>query len=219
MDRALVDLAAAVVRRHPGLSRRDVLELAAFTATLVACRDKRRDGGEGSASSGGTTGPPRGGLDPTAYHTLEAVTARILPATTDFAGARDARVITYVDRQLAVAPLARVTPALMALARALDAQARTRGAQAFAELPVVEQDDVLGQLSRGTLPDLALPQRELFRVMHGLTLEGFLADPVHGGNHEQRGWKAIGFPEPSLRTPGAGHDGHGPHGGHGGHGG
>ena len=38
-------------------------------------------------------------------------------------------------------------------------------------------------------------------------LEGYLADPHHGGNHEQVAWKAIGFPEPPLRTPG----GHGHH--------
>ena len=39
-------------------------------------------------------------------------------------------------------------------------------------------------------------------MLHGLVLEGFLSDPHHGGNKDQIAWRAIGFPEPSLRTRG-----------------
>jgi Gluconate 2-dehydrogenase subunit 3 len=110
-------------------------------------------------------------------------------------------VIDFIDRQLTVAPLSRVAPALIALARALDDVARTKRAPDFAQLGPVEQDATLEALSRGTL-GTKLPERDLFKLLHGLVLEGYLADPHHGGNHDQVAWKAIGFPEPSLRTPG-----------------
>ena len=134
-------------------------------------------------------------------------------------GAREARVMTFIERQLAIEPFVRLAPGLIALARGLDAQASARGpgqAQpAFAQLDVAAQDQVLEELARGGWPDRTLPQRELFVVLHSLTLEGFLADPNHGGNHGGAGWKAIDFAEPPLRTPGAagthgGGHGHGP---------
>jgi gluconate 2-dehydrogenase gamma chain len=195
----LADLAAEVTRRLPQLSRRDVLELAVFATTLAACR-KRGAGderGAGSASASATASDlapkPATALDASAFRALEAATARLLPANTDFAGARDARVMTFIDRQLAIAPFARLAPAMIALARALDTQATGRSKPAFAALEVAEQDQVLEQLSRGAWPGMQLPQRELFRVLHGLTLEGFLADPVHGGNDGGVGWTAIDF--------------------------
>jgi hypothetical protein len=190
----LADLAAEIARRLPRLSRRDVLELAAFSAVLGACKQPGRDRGDHGPSSGEIPAPaPKTALDAPAVRALEAATARILPAAADFAGARDAHVMTFIDRQLAIAPFARLAPAMVALARALDAQATTRGKPAFAVLDVAEQDQVLEQLARGAWTGVQLPQRELFRVLHGLTLEGFLADPAHGGNRDGVGWAAIDF--------------------------
>jgi gluconate 2-dehydrogenase gamma chain len=203
----LADLAADVARRFPRFSRRDVFQLAAFSAALVACKKPRRaDNDHGASGSAAPEPAQKTALDATAFRALEAATARILPAAADFAGARDAHVMTFIDRQLAIAPFARLAPAMLALAHALDQQATARGKPAFAALDVAEQDQVLEQLARGEWKGVQLPQRELFRVLHGLTLEGFLADPVHGGNQDGVGWKAIDFAEPPLRTPGAGHD-------------
>ncbi len=95
---------------------------------------------------------------------------------------------------------------MIALARSLDDAARKRKARELAQLPVAEQDALLEAVSRGTLGS-TLPERELFRLLHGLVLEGYLSDPHHGGNHEQVAWKAIGFAEPTLRTRGS--HGHG----------
>lgn len=193
------------------LSRRELLaliETIAASMALGAC--KKRNDAPASGSEPSTAPPaPATALDALAFRALEAATARILPASADFAGARDARVMTYVDRQLAIEPYVRLAPGMIALARGLDQQATTRGAKAFAQLDATAQDAVLDELARGAWPDRSLPQRELFVVLHSLTLEGFLSDPNHGGNHGGVGWKAIDFAEPSLRTPpGAAGGGH-----------
>ena len=149
-------------------------------------------------------------LDAAAYRTLDAAAATILPSDGTFPGAREAKVIDFIDRQLAIAPLSRIAPAMLALARALDDAARARHAPELARLPPDQQIAVIEALSMGTL-GTKLPERELFKLLHGLVLEGFLADPHHGGNHDQIAWRAIGFAEPTLRTIGAPHD-HGKHG-------
>lgn len=193
------------------LTRRELLALietiavSTAAAGLVGACKKRGDEPppEIRPEPAPTLRPPS--LAPEAYRALEAATARILPGAADFAGAREARVMGFITRQLAVAPFVRLAPGLVALAGALDQQATRRGKIAFAELDVAAQDAVLDELARGAWPGVAIPQRELFRVLHTLTLEGFLADPAHGGNHDGAGWKAIDFPEPPLRTPGGGH--------------
>ena len=195
------------MRTPPLLSRRELLELIAIVALSPACKSDRRapaTTGSGSAASGSAAPSSRAptALDPGAYRALEAAASRILPADGAFPGAREAKVIDFIDRQLAIAPLSQIAPALIALARALDDAGRTRRAPDFAQLAAPDQDAVIKDLAGGTL-GTKLPERELFRILHGLVLEGFLCDPHHGGNHEQVAWRAIGFPEPTLRTPGA----------------
>jgi hypothetical protein len=145
-------------------------------------------------------------LDAATRRTLDALTARILPSDSGFPGARETNVIEFIDRQLAIAPLSRLVPAIVALARALDDAARARGTSELAALPAAQQDEIVEALSRGTL-GTKLPERELFHLLHAFVLEGLLCDPRHGGNKDQLGWRAIGFPEPTLRTPGSHHHG------------
>ena len=134
-------------------------------------------------------------LDPAASRALDAATARILPSG-DGPGAREAHVLRFLDAQLA-GSLAALRPALIATARVLDQVAAQRQAgKAFAELDEAAQDRLLSELSRGELPLTAFPQREVFQLLHTLTLEGFLADPIHGGNFEHVAWRALGFAAP-----------------------
>ena len=136
---------------------------------------------------------------------LEAAAARILPSD-DGPGARAAKVGRFIDRQLQ-GPLAALRPALEQLARLLDLWSQKSFRRPFIALAPAEQDMVLGQLARGEIPVRGLPQEALFRGLHSLTLEGFLSDPIHGGNDGEVGWRLVGFPEPHLRRPG-GHHGH-----------
>lgn len=134
---------------------------------------------------------------------LEAGAARILPSDGS-PGAREANVGRFIERQLA-GGLSTLRPAFDQLARLLDLWSRKSLGRSFTALAPGEQDAILGQLSRGQLPVRGFPQEALFRALHTLTLEGFLSDPVHGGNEGQAGWRAIGFPEPHLRKPGGAH--------------
>ena len=134
---------------------------------------------------------------------LEAAAARILPSD-DGPGAREARVGRFIARQLE-GDLAAVRPAFDQLARLLDLWSQKSFGKGFATVAAAEQDTVLGQLARGEIPVRGLPQQALFRGLHTLTLEGFLSDPVHGGNDGEIGWRTVGFPEPHLRKPGDGH--------------
>jgi gluconate 2-dehydrogenase gamma chain len=136
-------------------------------------------------------------LDAAEAAAIEAATARILPSEPDFAGAREAEVVGFVDRQLATPDLAPAAAAIRALAKALDASAAARGAATFAAASPAQQDAILDDLASGRLADArALPQAPLFALLHTLTLEGFLADPRHGGNAGESGWRAIGFLAP-----------------------
>lgn len=187
------------------------MALTAWGASVVACgkrRDRRRD----DSSSAGDPEPPEPAesLGANELAVLDAVVARILPALPDFAGAREARVARFIDRQLRTPQLAPLLPAVMAGLGVLDELARRRHQRGLADLEPTAVDPLLEGLARGTLPVARLPQAALFRALHELTLEGFLSDPSHGGNAEMVGWKAIGFPTPARRPggPAGGHEHH-----------
>jgi gluconate 2-dehydrogenase gamma chain len=133
--------------------------------------------------------------------TLEAATSRILPSD-DGPGAREARVMRFIDAQLA-GPLSPLLPAMQQGALMLDRYSELRNRALFADATAEQQDLILGELSRGAIPVRSFPQAEWFAALHDLTLEGFLSDPAHGGNAGEIGWRAIGFPTPHLRKPGA----------------
>jgi gluconate 2-dehydrogenase gamma chain len=199
----MLDALLPLLARLSRPSRRDLLRWAALSTTAIGCRPHRRAPDDGHPTPPAPPPPPQTGkvLGPAEWQTLECATSRILPSEGG-AGAREARVIAFVDGQLATRELAPMAPIMLAGARLLDKWARARYQRAFAELDEPSQDAVLRALSRAEIPVKAFPQAEFFRALHMLTLEGFLSDPIHGGNADMVGWQAIGFPEPHLRTPG-----------------
>ena len=128
---------------------------------------------------------------------VDAITARILPSD-DGPGAREAKVIRFLERQLD-GPLLRRRPAMQQGALLIDKWAQKRFGRGFAGLEAAQQDEILGQLARAEIPVKSFPQAALFRALHSLTLEGYLADPSHGGNDGEAGWRAVGFTAPGLR--------------------
>lgn len=181
-------------------SRRQVLTLAASGAVAAGCKGAPRD-----ADAAGSAQPPRpdkGRVLPMAeWRALESATSRILPSD-DGPGAREANVIRFIDSQLATPAMAALATVMTEGARLLDKWAETSHGGQFASLDPITQDQILTALSRAEIPVKSFPQAAFFQVLHGLTLEGYLSDPVHGGNAQMVGWKAIGFPEPPLRAPG-----------------
>ncbi len=135
------------------------------------------------------------------WRTLAAATERILPSD-DGPGAREAHVIDFLDGQLATREFAPLAPTFRRGARVLDDSAAREHGRPFADLAPADQDDLLVRLAEARLPVPRFPQVDFYRLLHNLTLEGFLSDPRHGGNFEQVGWRSIGFPEPARRRRG-----------------
>lgn len=148
---------------------------------------------------------------------LDAACAQLIPSDDSGPGAREANVVNYIDKQLAGAwgageRLYRsgpwragsasqgyqlpFTPAefFRTALKAADDRFRSDG-KPFHERPGDEQVAWLQALEAGRHPDLGpIPAKTFFASLWDMTLEGFFADPVYGGNREMVAWKLIGFP-------------------------
>jgi Gluconate 2-dehydrogenase subunit 3 len=114
---------------------------------------------------------------------LDAVAGRIIPSD-DSPGAREAGVIYFIDRALATF----ASGALGEFQEGLSAcEAKTRElfpkVDKFSAATPEQQDAVLRELE----------QQPFFQTMRTLTVMGFLADPMRGGNRDGVGWNLIGF--------------------------
>lgn len=148
---------------------------------------------------------------------LAAACACLIPSDDTGPGATEANVVNYFDKQLGGAwgagerlyrsgPWQAGTPQqgyqlpftpaefFRTAIKAIGDGFRHDGAP-FHERPVAEQEAWLHRLEKGELPDLGpVPAKAFFQALWDMTLEGFLADPVYGGNEDMVGWKLLGFP-------------------------
>ena len=159
-------------------------------------------------------------LTPSERAFVEAAVARIIPNDELGPGAKEAGVAVFIDRQLA-GPFGRaetwymqgpwrdgadeqgyqlkLTPAdlyRVAIREIDEIARRDHGNKTFAELDAATQDAMLRALEKGQLKLSAAPASAFFDILVQNTIEGFLADPIYGGNRDFVGWKLIGFPGP-----------------------
>lgn len=71
---------------------------------------------------------------------------------------------------------------------------KNRDGKTFAQLTTEQQTEVLKALEGGKIELANTPAKLLFTYLLNNTREGFLADPIYGGNKGMVGWKLIGFP-------------------------
>lgn len=159
-------------------------------------------------------------LTPDERRFLDAATARLIPDGKDGLGARAAQVPYFIERQLAgpygqaetwymQGPFAKgteqqgyqsaLTPAQLyrTALRDIDAYCKsTYSDKPFAALSGDEQDAVLHGLEKGDIKLAEAPAKPFFDMLWKNTQEGFLADPMYGGNRNFAGWRLIGFPGP-----------------------
>jgi len=153
------------------------------------------------------------------YEFIKAACDRLIPDGEDGTGALTAAVPFFIDRQLA-GPYGQgdrryaeppwhegteeqgyqleYTPAQLyqvAIADINDYCEQTYQ-RPFSELDHSEQDDLLHQIEDGDVELQHLSSDVFFRHLWQNTLEGFLSDPMYGGNRDFVGWKLIGFPGP-----------------------
>jgi gluconate 2-dehydrogenase gamma chain len=146
-----------------------------------------------------------------------AAVARLIPADANGPGAIEAGVPNYIDRQLGGAwgageRLYRSGPWQPGVPgqgyqlpftpselfrnglRAVNDDLQKRRNTTFDKLPGNEQDAYLESLQTGQQSLNGVPAHTFFESLLGLTIEGFFADPIYGGNKDMVSWKMIGFP-------------------------
>jgi gluconate 2-dehydrogenase gamma chain len=150
--------------------------------------------------------------------TVEAFVDRLIPPDAETPGGKDCGCAVFIDRQLAgpygqfdgyymsgpfqqgtkqQGPQSSVTPAQhyrKALA-ALDKACRDKfGGNAFAELTGDQMDEVISGMEDGSFKLDGTDSQEFFKLILKDTQNGFLADPIYGGNRDMASWKMLGFP-------------------------
>lgn len=123
---------------------------------------------------------------------IEAMAAQIIP-TDETPGAREARVVNFIDRALTTFNKDNQAAYTKGIA---DLQAQTRqlfpSATKFSALTGPQQIQVL----------TAMEKTPFFNMVRTHTVIGFFASPVHGGNQDKIGWKLIGYDDSlNFRPP------------------
>jgi gluconate 2-dehydrogenase gamma chain len=150
---------------------------------------------------------------------VDAFVERLIPTDDLGAGAKDAGVTTFIDRQLTgpygghdwlymqgpfsstplptqglQSPLTPRQQYRQGLA-ALEAYcAKTFAGRGFVQLNAEEQDKLIAGMEKGEVTFEGFSSRMLFNAIHANTMEGYFADPIYGGNRDMVGWKLVGFP-------------------------
>ncbi len=195
-----------------GLTRRSLLQglllggtaLAAFPTALMA-REFR----------GGEPWPWAPGVADTPYFGTE--TDAFLNMAEDGPGAREADVLTFIDRQLAgfygrgqrwymqgpwseglatqgyqsqhpPADLYRVS------IEAINRWCETNRGARFANLGEDAQDEILKAIEAEEIEIEGVPLATFFELLKEMAIEGFFADPIYGGNRDMVAWHYVGFP-------------------------
>ncbi|MBI2943495.1 MAG: gluconate 2-dehydrogenase subunit 3 family protein [Candidatus Wallbacteria bacterium] len=166
--------------RRAGLTRRQLL--AATAAAAVAVPAGRAAPPAPTAAAAAPVGERLLGRGP--WGTLRSLAQTMLPAGAEMPGAEKSGVCEYIERALE-GPYSRYLGVYRRLLAELDSIARAGGDGSFDSLPVERAREVVRKL------EASLPQD--FALLRQHVLEGFLSDPVHGGNRDRLGWQAVGL--------------------------
>jgi gluconate 2-dehydrogenase gamma chain len=116
---------------------------------------------------------------------VEAIAAQIIP-TDATPGAREARVIYFIDRALATF-LAGDRVAFLKGLKDLQSKVKKRfkkeKIERFSALTSDRQIMLLKSIDKS----------DFFELIRTMTIYGMFANPSYGGNHDEIGWKLIGF--------------------------
>ena len=124
---------------------------------------------------------------------LDAITAQLIP-TDETPGAREAKVVRFIDRSLATF----MQDDQGQLAKVLDELAQTTaqvrpGSASFVALAGADQIAVLQEFEKS--------HKDSFGGLRYVTILGMMSDPSYGGNVEKSGWKMIGFVDQFAWSP------------------
>jgi len=130
-------------------------------------------------------------LSPEQAVEVEAVAAQIIP-TDDTPGAREARVIYFIDRALTTFDKDKQGQYAKGLKELQAKQKKMfKNSAKFSDLNTEQQIKVLK----------AFEKNAFFETIRVHTIMGFFADPSYGGNFDKIGWKLIGFQDDFYFKP------------------
>lgn len=154
---------------------------------------------------------------PEEANVVGAIADRLIPADDLSIGGKEAGCVQFIDRQLAgtygraaslyrlgrfikgtpeqgtqssFTPIDRYRSGLAGI----EQHCRATFQKSFTELSAEQQDSVIMELEKGTLNVGDVPSKELFEQVLQNVREGFLSDPIYGGNKGMASWHMIGFP-------------------------
>ena len=148
---------------------------------------------------------------------LDAAVEHLIPSDELGAGAKDAGVTVFIDRQLCTpwgvyARAYRMGPWYEGTAqqgwqcpltpqeiyrqviREVDALCTKQHGRAFSLLQPEQQEAILKDLEAGKIELEAVSSKLFFDMLLKNTMEGYFSDPMYGGNRDKVGWKMLGFP-------------------------
>jgi gluconate 2-dehydrogenase gamma chain len=148
---------------------------------------------------------------------FSAVADTIIPADALSPSGTDCGVVTFIDRQLASAwgggakmyrngPFRKAKPEygyqlpltpreyFAAGIVATNAWLSKTRHKEFDRLTPQERDDVLKTMDQGKAELADFNGKDFFEALLQITMEGFFADPIYGGNKNKVSWKMIGYP-------------------------
>jgi gluconate 2-dehydrogenase gamma chain len=160
---------------------------------------------------------------PTFFHSdewgfIQAAVARIIPSDSVDPGALETGVPEFIDRQMDAifghaaiwymqGPFVESVPEFgyqsklaprdvyRAGIAATNAYCiRTFAGKPFDHISVAQQDSVLTGLESGQITFEGVSSKAFFGFLLQNTKEGYLSDPIHGGNKHAASWVMIGFP-------------------------
>lgn len=149
---------------------------------------------------------------------VAAIFDRLIPADELGMSASEAGCVVYTDRQLAgpfgnavsvyrlgpikdgtpqQGPQMKQTPAKRYRTGLVGLQIYCRqrySGKRFSSLTEDQQVDILTRMEAGKLSFAGTDGQEFFQLLLQNVQEGYLSDPIYGGNKDMVGWKMIGFP-------------------------
>jgi gluconate 2-dehydrogenase gamma chain len=156
-------------------------------------------------------------LTETEYAFVAAAADTLIPADELSPSGSECGVATFIDRQLAGAygagarlyrdgPFTKAKPEFgyqlplnpreffRAGIAAANEWARKTYGKDFDRLPGAEREAALKAMEDGKAEFAGLNSRMFFNALLDISMEGFFADPIYGGNRDMAAWKMVGYP-------------------------
>ncbi len=124
---------------------------------------------------------------------LEALCSRILPSDDLGPGAKEARVVHYIDRAIS-GVLANAREQYSAGLAALDLLSNDRYGERFSLISIEQQDEVIEDMTLNKNLGYPILNLAFFNMVRNHTIEGAFSDPYYGGNRNFIGWDILGYP-------------------------